>query len=230
MANFSLHQTANMSHLSNNEIYESEGYRILSEVSRGFQNIIASVISIDDFPTYEFDEKNYDAFKDPSIFGVIAKGIYEFYEKLATVKGHDYFIRSFAISIWLDIFGVSSSIISNNQNEIGKRLLYHIRKKINENLDHEQRWYPSMTKLLLSLNGIYESESNEDTRISAVFHNDFLNILKEKFPLLYQTDQEFSLDMLPEEFITYDKDSNTLINKGFRGKVTKLKLNNLTEA
>lgn len=230
MANFASYRVTNISHLSENEIYESESKRILHEIYQGFQNIIAAVITIDDFPEYDFDEKTYDAYKDLSVFGVVAKGIYEFYENLAMVKGHDYFIRTFAISIWLKIFGVSASTISNNQNEIGKRLLFHIRRKINENLDHEQRWYPSMTKLLLSLNGIYESEANEDTRISTVFHKEFLGLIKEKFPLLYQTDQEFSLDMLPEAFIAYEKDSNKLINKGFRGKITELKLNDITEA
>ena len=221
MAKIAMYQIANISHIPEHEIYESENQRILSEVSQGFQNIIKSVVEISDYPEYEYDGDNYEVYKDPSIYGIIAKGIYSFYEKLAMAKGNDDFIRHYAISIWLDIFGVKSSNLSKNQNEIGKRLLFHIRNKVNENLDHEQRWYPSITKLLLSLNGIFESDNGDDESISASFHKEFLELLKEKYPLLYQIDQEFATNMLPEAF-AYEPDNNKLIHKRFRGRTTEL--------
>jgi len=226
MASIAMYQITDISHISDHEEYGSENQKILSEVSQGFHNIIKSVLEVNDYPEYDFDEETYDEFKDPSIFGIVAKGIYEFYEKLAMAKGHDDFIRHYVVRIWLDIFGVRSSQITSNQNEIGKRLLFHIRKKVIENLDHEQRWYPSITKLLLSLNGIYESDDNDDDRISASFHKEFLEMVKEKFPLLYQTEQKFAMNMLPEAFI-YEHDNNKLIHKRFRGRTTELILKNV---
>lgn len=224
MSSLSMYQMTNLSHISEHEIYSSYNQKILSEISQGYVDIIKTVIKNNDYPQYEFNEKEYDHFKDQSIFGIVAKGVYEFFEKLAMAKGHDDFIRHYAIRIWLDIFGVQSSNISNNQNEIGKRLLFHIREKINENLNHEQRWYPAITKLLLSLNGIYESDNDDDKRISAVFHKEFLEMIKDKYPTLYKTEEEFALNMLPESF-TYDCDNNKLVHKRFRGKTTELILN-----
>jgi hypothetical protein len=224
MANLAMYQVANIKNLSEYEIYNSENQKILSEISRGYQDVIASVLKVDDYPEYDYDENDYDHFKDPSIFGIVAKGIYEYFEKLAMAKGHDDFIRDYAIGIWMDIFGVRSSVLSRNQEEIGKRLLFHIRKKVNENLDHEQRWYPAITKLLLSLNGISDSDSKNDDGMSERFHKEFLKMIKDKFPLLYQTEEKFALNMLPESFI-YDPHNNKLIHKRFRGKTTELILN-----
>src|SRR5690606_16460793 len=151
-----------INHIPAQGIYGSENQKILYEISNGFQEIIKTVLEASDYPDYDFDDVNYDYSQDPSIFGVVAKGTYEYFEKLAMAKEHDDFIRSHAVSIWIDIFGVRPSVLSKNQNEIGKRLLSHIRKKIEENLDHEQRWYPAITKLLLSLNGILDSKNCDD--------------------------------------------------------------------
>lgn len=224
LADLTSYQITNIKNLSENEIYNSESAKILYEISDGYKNIIASILKVDDYPEYVFDEKNYDPYRDPSIFGIVANGIYKFFEHLAIAKGHDDFIRNFAIGVWLDVFGVSSSKQTKNQEEIGKRLLFHIRKKIDENLDHKQRWYPAVTKLILSLNGIYESDANTDASMSSRFHKEFLKEIKEKFPLLYEAEEKFALSMLPDSF-EYDSTNNKLIQKRFRGKTTELILN-----
>ncbi len=228
MASLAMYQVTTINHIEKHEIYGSDNQRILSEIAQGYRDILKNILEVDDYPEYEFNETEYDYYSDPSIFGVIAKGIYKFFEKLAMAKGHDDFIRHYAIGIWLDIFGVKSSEISRNQNEIGKRLLFHIRNQVNENLDHEKRWYPAITKLLLSLNGIYESDDNEDSRISALFHKEFLGMIKHRYPTLYATEEEFALNMLPESF-TYDRDNNKLVQKRFRGKTTELILDKVSE-
>lgn len=221
LANLAMYQITNIKNLTESEIHTSDNQKILSEISKGYQDIIASVLKVEDYPAYDYDESNYDHFQDPSIFGIVAKGIYEYFEKLAMAKGHDDFIRHYAIRIWLDVFGSSSSVLSKNQEEIGKRLLFHIRKKVDENLDHEQRWYPAVSKLLLSLNGIDESDANSNDGISVRFHKEFLKMIKEKFPLLYKTEVKFALNMLPESF-EYDPKNNKLIHKRFRGTTTEL--------
>ena len=223
MTSIAMNQTLNINHIPDKGIDGSENQKILVEISRGFQDLIKTVLEVSDYPEYDFDDENYDHSQDPSIFGVVANGIYEYFGMLARAKGHDEFIRNYAISIWQDIFGARSSEFSKNQNEIGKRLLFHIEKKINENLDHEQRWYPAITKLLLSLTGIFEAE-NSNASLDAKFHALFLKMIKGKFPLLYKTDQEFALNMLPES-ITYDEENNKLVHNQFRGKTTELCLN-----
>lgn len=224
MASLAMYQVINVENISKHELYASENGKVLSEISQGYQNIIRTVLEGDDYPTYEFDEIDYDHFKDPSIFGIVARGVYEYFEKLAMANGHDDFIRGYAISIWLDIFGSGSPEISKNQEEIGKRLLFHIKKKVDENLDHKQRWYPAITKLLFSLNGIHYSKSKPDDSMSLKFHKEFLRMVMAKFPLLYKTEEKFAVNMLPESF-EYDPINTKLIHKRFRGETNELALN-----
>lgn len=220
MASITMNQILAITHIPSQEIYGSENQKILFEISNGFQKIIKTVLEVNDYPEYDFDDVNYDYSRDPSIFGVVAKGTYEYFEKLSMAKGHDGFIRSHATSIWIDIFGVKSSELSKNQNEIGKRLLFHLMKKVRENLNHEQRWYPAIVKLLLSINGISESEDRDD-RPAAKFHTFLLKLIQEKFSLLYQTEEEFALDMLPESMI-FDEKNIKLIHNRVRGRSTEL--------
>lgn len=208
--------------------YKSENQKILYEISVGYRDIINTVLEGDGYPKYPYDEEKYESHKDSSIFGILAEGVYDYFETLAMAKGHDDFIRHYAISIWLDIFGVRSSLITRNQEEVGKRLLFHIKEKVNQNLDHEQKGYPAITKLLLSLHGIYESDINDEDCISSTFRKQFLEMIKDKFPLLYRTDKDFAMDMLPESYI-YEQKSNKIIHKNIRGQTTELILNDTTK-
>jgi len=220
MEMLAMDQVKNIKNIPKHEIYNSENQKILTELSHGYESIIETILKQDNYPDYEFDEDSYNFSKDLSIFGVAAKGIYSYFECLAIAKGHDDLIRHHAIVIWLNIFSISSSEPSRNKEEIGKRLLFHIRKKVSQNLDHEQKCYPAITKLLLSLNGIAESE-HSDGSLGSLFHLQILETIKVKFPLLYQSDQEFALNMLPESII-YKPGSNKLIHKRFHGNTSEL--------
>ena len=224
------------------DIYGSENQKILFKISDGYQEIIKTVLNGSDYPECGFDEKNYDSLKDPSIFNVVAKGIYQYFEALTKARRHDDFIENCANEIWKDIFeiwkdifeiwevifDVSSSEVSKNQDEIGKRLLFHIKQKINENFDHEQHEHPAITKLLLSLIGIDKVKSDENQPV-ADFRSYFLDMIKAKFPLLYKRDKEFALNMLPKGII-YDEVNNILIDKRNRRRgTTALHLNKISK-
>lgn len=222
-------QIYTLKHLNENDLYNSTSLDTLIQISLGLEKIVDSVIQQDDFPDYEFIESSYDYLDDPSIYGVMARGIYEYFEVLATSDKHDQTIRQLAIGIWLRIFGHRSVKTSESRNEIGKRLIIHLKKKVQENLNHEQRWHPAITRLLLSMNGIYESGTytNEES-IGANFHKNFLQELKAKFPLIYQAEREFALRLLPESF-EYCETENTILHRGFRNKRTILRLNKASQ-
>jgi hypothetical protein len=222
MESLTLDQVIKLNYASERESYGSDWQNILTALSNGFYEIIQTALRNCDYPEYEFDESTYNSFDDRSILGVVAKGVYEFFEKLAMAKGKDDLIRHHAIGIWIEIFGVATSVPSRNQNEIGKRLLCHIRKKVKQNLDYNQRWYPAITKLLLSLNGISEANSN-DVRIVVTFHNEFIDAIKQNYQTLYAKDEKFALNMLPE-WISYDHINNKLIEKHIRGLPSELNL------
>jgi hypothetical protein len=138
------------------------------------------------------------------------------------VRRHDDALRQFAIGLWLDIFSVPSAQLTLTQSEIGKRLIIHLNKKINENLHPEQRYYPAITRLLISLRGIYEAEEPEQG-LGGAFHTAFIHRLKHDFPKLAKTDPDFAQHLLPEN-VTYDSDKCELLQKTRRQRVIVLKL------
>lgn len=198
---------------------------VIREIATGFEEIIKLIEEHHSrLPKYVFEEDHYDRFKDKSIYGVVAHAIYKYFEHLAMAKRHDRLIRSYASGIWFDVFGVTATK-SMAVNEIGKRLLVHINKKINENLDANERWYPLITRLVISLNGIHEPQHDEkpNATLGDKFHKAFIERLKIDFPKLAKVDAAFAEELLPEG-ITHDPTHNTLIYKGLRQQTYVLKL------
>jgi hypothetical protein len=154
---------------------------------------------------------------------VVAYAIYDYFEKLAMAQCNDKAIRFCAINLWMRVFGIASSQVSKAQDEIGKRLVLHLKKKIDENLDQEQRYYPAITRLLISLIGLRESRDAADQRIEAIFHREFIQRLTKNYPKLALKDPDFAKRLLPED-VTYDSGNNELKYKGFRQEVVVLKL------
>lgn len=226
MASIVMNQTIDLEHMPDHEMYSSSQYKVLSNISTGLNNIIKEVVENETSDLEDFDEETYDEYKDHSVYGALAGGIGKYFEKLSMAKGHEWFIRSFIIDIWMSIFGIGGSEISKQQSEIGKRVLFHLNKKIEDNLDPEKRLYPPIVKLFLSLNGI--DVLSNDNSICGAFHNEFIKKIKEKYPLLYRREKEFALNMLPDSF-TYDSEKNTLTHERFRGRYTELLLDSLND-
>ena len=228
LANFALYQISSINNLSESDLYKSINFDILSKIQHGFEEIVDIVEKYqDEIPDYELNENDYDRFEDKSIYGVVAYGIYEYFEKLAMVHCNDRALRMVAIELWIKVFDLKESEQSKSQLEIGKRLLIHINKKIDENLDEKQRWYPAITRLIINLNGINESDDEKEDRMGSIFHRDFIKQLKTKYPILANHDPKFAADLLPENVI-YDKEKNELRKIGLRQGVTILKLDNVS--
>jgi hypothetical protein len=195
----------------------------LGEVETGFTKLIDVIKNREEeLPLYDLHDASYDRFDDKSIYGVMAHAIYEYFEQLAMVRRHDDALRHFAIGLWLDTFSVPSEQLTLTQCEIGKRLIIHLNKKINENLDPERRYYPAITRLLISLLGIYQAEEPEQG-LAGAFHTAFIHRLKHDFPKIAKTDPDFAQHLLPES-VTYDSDKGELVQTRRRQRVTVLKL------
>lgn len=130
LAGFALSQTASIRHLSEAELYQSANLKVLSTIQQGFEEIIDIIEKHqDDIPVYELNESNYNKWKDTSIYGILANGIYCYFERLAGTF-HDRALRHDGIGIWIKVFGVKGTELSKTQIEIGKRLLIHLNKKL----------------------------------------------------------------------------------------------------
>lgn len=224
LAGIAGYQVAHIRHVDEQDLYRSKEFQVLQQIGHGLEKVVKVIEKEQgNIPEYKFEEKDYYHFNDTSIYGVVAFGIYDYLEKLAMAQNHDEAIRLCVIGLWLRVFGVVSSKMSKSQSEIGRRLVVHLRKKVVENLDAEQRWYPAITRLLITLNGICEPKGSDDNRIGARFHKEFIDKLKTNYSKLAQKDPEFAKHMLPDNVI-YDCKSNEIRHKRFRQEVNVLKL------
>jgi hypothetical protein len=223
LARIAGYQVAHVRHIDEHDLYRSKEFQVVQKIGNGLEKVVKVIEKEQcNIPEYKFEEKDYDHFNDTSIYGVLAFGIYDYLEKLAMAQKHDEAIRLCVIELWLRVFGVVSSKMSKSQSEIGRRLVVHLRKKVVENLEAEQRWYPAITRLLITLNGICEPKVSDD-RIGARFHKEFIDMLKTKYSELAKKDPEFAEHMLPDN-VVYDRKSNELRHKRFRQEVDVLKL------
>lgn len=225
LADITGYQVAHFHHVDKQDLYRSKEFQVVQKIGHGLAKVVKVIEKEQgNIPEYKFEEKDYDHFKDMSIYGVVAFGIYNYLEKMAMAESHDEAIRLLCvIDLWHRVFHVTLAKTFKVQKEIGLRLVIHLRKIVDENLDTEQRWYPAITRLLISLYGIHEPKKLNDDRIDAQFHKEFIDKLKTNYSKLAQKDPEFAKHLLPEN-VVYDRNSNELHHKRFRQEVNILKL------
>lgn len=179
------------------EIYASEVYRTNAEIGNALQKLLMLVVKHErDIPDYEFDEATYDQFKDASIYGVLASGIYEFLENLAMDRAHDEAIRMIAIYLWMAVDPISGEQRTKAIKEIQKRLIIHMKKKMADNLD--QFRYPMITRLMISLIGLDEpQEGSTQTRNFAL--PELHELLKNKIANAFDMDETKAQHILPND-------------------------------
>lgn len=195
-----------LKNLPGDQVYYSENYKALFEISETLKALLELTQKKEsEIPDYTFNEKGYDRHRDPSFYGILAYGIYDFFEKLSMDREHDEAIRSIAIHLWLEIVPIPDSSRTKTVKEIQKRLSFHFCKKIDENL--EKLYYPMLTRLLINLIGLYKTveECNE-------IEKEVLNRIKKKFKFAYDKDEDKIKDILPEG-IRYQKETNELIKE-----------------
>jgi hypothetical protein len=195
-------QIYNTGQLKEDEFRRSPEYSILREISNGFEDIICLTIKNEkNIVHVDFNEDEYGKHPDRTVYSAIANGLYKYYTHLLWYTGHDAAIRSLAIDPWIKIFSVESSKKSLVQIEIGKRLIVLLKENIDTNLT--ERGYPAITRLLISIMGIWD-ETLDPNNIQSVFRDYFLKELVDKFRKLYSEDPKFAEDMLPEG-VSYKK-------------------------
>lgn len=181
----------------------------LWRITDAFQELIKLVMEYEGkLPDYPFDPNDDIGFRDNSIYGVIAKGIYKYYDKLTRVEGHDWDMRQTAIDLWMDIYSPSAGPESKVVVEIQKRLEMRLWKQVQTNMEVAHGYYPMITRLLVSINGLHEySEASEGRkRVS----ERLLILLKQKFCSASKIDGKRVRELLPEGY-EYDKQKNIIV-------------------
>lgn len=180
----------------------------LWRITGALKELIKLVMEYEEkLPDYHFDPEDYIGFRDNSIYGVIAKGIYKYYDKLSRVEEHDWDMRQTAIDLWMDIYSPSAGPESKVVVEVQKRLEMRLWKQVQKNLEDAHFCYPMITRLLVSINGLHEhSKASEgQKRVS----ERLLSLLKQKFCSASKIDEKRVRELLPEGY-EYDKQKNII--------------------
>ena len=205
-----------MKNVPEEEIYASEAYRTNAEIGNALQKLLMLVVKHErDIPDYEFDEATYDQFKDVSIYGVLASGLYEFLENLAMDLAHDDAVREIAIDLWMAVDPISDEQRTKVIKEIQKRLIIHLKKKMADNLD--QFRYPMITRLMISLIGLNEPEEG-GTRAWGFALPELHELLKNKIANAFNMDETKAQHILPND-TKFDLKQGGLVWQRKRGKV-----------
>lgn len=187
-------------------ISDTPAFKSWQIVSETLLKLIETTIKNDErLPNYEFDSQNYDRSQDPSIYGVIAEGVYEFLEKLSMYRKDDHAVRSLAIRLWMDVAPANSRPAIRPVLEIQKRLAVHLRNMVEKNL--VQGYYPALTRVLISLIGLHAKQDGEDSRF---FTSDFHSLMRKHFLNAHRTDSVIAEDMLPKG-VTLDESGQRLV-------------------
>ena len=222
LAGIAMSQSIKLDKLSDDDVYDSLALQNLNKIEFGLKETIKIIVKHEnDIPIHEVNEESYDEFRDFSVYGAIASGIFKFYEGLSIVRSHDGAIRMMAVGLWLDVYPVSKSQESKAIIETQKRLNIHLFKKVEENLEHF--WYPALTRLLINLIVLEVLEPDAEKRGEVLFKNRFFGLLRKHYEKAVSKDPEKAKDMLPKN-VQYDGEKGQLIKTHSPGSMSILDL------
>lgn len=188
--------------------------RILDETSEIFHEVYKVIVQESGrLPSYkdyiESLPEDRDRFSDPSIYEAYAEALFEYLCHLSQLTIDDWYARHLATRIWFDIFSQHQADARPlGVYEIRDRLSKKLLKKVSENLVEQH--YPPLTRLIISLSGIWSSDASDNEFSADFFKWQFLELLKKEFPAAYSRDAKKAADMLPGN-VEYDSDNRTLI-------------------
>jgi Ca2+/Na+ antiporter len=205
--------------LSEEETYPSLAYDNIELVERGICNILEVLANNEkDIPDIKVDFNNYDVHEDPTIYGIIAETVFEYFEKISSINKHERHSRSLTISLWMNIY---TPIMKDSKaiKEIQKRLEILLLNQVDENLQH--LCCPAITKLLIIISGLNEENMYEGFPDKNRFMQEFYSRLKKHFKKAWQTDSKRAKWMIPST-VKYDDNKNQLIEEREDGTITIL--------
>ena len=158
------------------------------------------------FPRFFHSEKK--GWHQISLYHVLAKSIFDLLTTLSRIdirnSDEQLSVRHVGIDLLMHLLMGDNRKKSNK--EIGKILISYIKFNINET-NFKNRWYPPLTKYMISVFSLYYLKEEKNEWDS--FRIWLLNKLKKEFHSLYITDKQFALDLLPFN-VSYDPSKKLL--------------------
>ena len=206
------------------DVGNSEHLAVLGEIARALEHAVREVVEHEaSIPVQTVGTTEAELGRDYSVYNAIARGVYDLLEGASMALRHDFVIRTSVISLWLEVFPGSDSEDSKARRSIRERLEVYLKEKVAENLAPTGHGYPAVTRLLLSIYGLYRSAGGETQGPYERFASWLLPEIADKYTTLAAGDARMAKDILPEN-IGFVADRNELTMTGRRGSGTTLAL------
>lgn len=145
------------------------------------------------FPIFfHSEEKNWYQI---SLYNILAKSIFDLLATISRIdvrnSNEQFSVRNIGIDLLIHLRDCNNQ---SRNNQIGKILVSYIKFNITE-MNFKKRFYPPLTKYMISIFGLYYPEKEENEW--DIFQIWLLNKLKKEFHSLYSIDKEFALSLLP---------------------------------
>jgi hypothetical protein len=219
--------------MTKDEVQQSDWPGIIHECEKILAKAVESVAALQPQPEQgevDIDVASYKNMNDRTLYGYLARALFEFFESLATCREHQDTVRLYALDLWGEIFPPHRRAIEPALRAIQHRFLFLMREKIDENTNLPQLYYPLVTRLMITMWGLPDSPTAEvaPMRDPARGENDFyiyvFSAIKNKYLAIREVNKEFAEHLLPEA-VEFIEDPPSLRQTYLRGYFATFALN-----
>ena len=136
-------------------------------ISRIFAAVIKRIRASNLPAPVETTIEHYDPFQDQTVHGAIAEELFEFLGSVCKSSDHE-FLDSSSIRPWMELF--EEGELTTNLRALQVRLVYHVKLKLDDNLDRDRRFYPAITRLLLVRYALSAPGANQRSPMAGYLH------------------------------------------------------------
>lgn len=193
---------------------DQEKIRLTYRIDHAFEEVIEMVANSKINIEEDINPDTYQESKDHSIHGGIAKELFNFYGQVSSINDWSV-LHSATVGSFMALFPHSDGEVSKDLKAMQVRVVHHIREKLADNLDPETTYYPAITKLLLTLASLRDTNRQVCCALEYDLLVHFKREFTSKFAALWRRNEKFASDMLPSD-MTYDPVRFVLRKSRFR--------------
>lgn len=200
---------------------------VIYGIGRVFGNVIEKISESKIELEENITADTYDQLKDRSLHGDVAHELFDFFGHVATIDDWSV-LHGATIHAWMTLFPHKDENVSKDLRALQIRMVHHIKEKLQDNLNLDVRYYPAITKLLITMYWLHEPQREACSELEYELALHFHNELKSKFVTLWMKNAEFASDLLPSD-VEFDAERLVLRQSRFRRRESQeLRLNPAT--
>ena len=190
------------------------------EVGAAFRTVIKRIRTSNLPVPIETSVDHYDVLQDETLHGAIAEELFDFFAAICTSADHE-FLDWVSMGPWKELF--EEGELTSNLRALQLRVAYHVKSKLDDNLDPQRRFDPPITRLLLVRLAGASAMDYQRSPIAKFLYEHFHATLRKQYPLLWRADRGFAEHLLPDN-VDYDEVQSVLRVRHLRRDTRVLEL------